>query len=102
MLGDKQIPSVGIFDEVSFYTLFRVHLPPISGIYAPKRYLIAPFQVFYSRMANMRNKMLLDTFWDKWKQWSSVEEESSNRTSQDNLSRYLAGIKVMTASQFTT
>ena len=26
LLEDKQIPSVGVFDEVSFYTLFRGHL----------------------------------------------------------------------------
>ena len=28
LLEDKQILSVGVYDEVSFYTLFRGHLTP--------------------------------------------------------------------------
>ena len=62
LLEDKQIPSVGRFDVVSFYTLFRVHLTLNSGIYAPKRYLIVPFRVFYSRVAKTWKMALLDAF----------------------------------------
>ncbi|GJV89370.1 hypothetical protein Tco_1533308 [Tanacetum coccineum] len=35
LLEDKQIPSVGVFDEVSFYTLFR---DPRDGVAAIKRW----------------------------------------------------------------
>ncbi|GKE39420.1 hypothetical protein Tco_1462825 [Tanacetum coccineum] len=32
LLKDKQIPSAGVFDEVSFYTLFRERGDGITGI----------------------------------------------------------------------
>ena len=46
MLGDKQISSVGIFDVVAFYTLFRVHLTLIIVYICPKKVLYCSFSGF--------------------------------------------------------
>ena len=46
LLGDKQISSVGIFDVVAFYTLFRVHLTLIIVCLCPKKVLNRSFSGF--------------------------------------------------------
>ena len=46
LLGDKQISSVGIFDVVAFYTLFRVHLTLIIVYICPKKVLYCSFSGF--------------------------------------------------------
>jgi hypothetical protein len=46
LLGDKQISSVGIFDVVAFYTLFRVHLTLIIVYICSKGALNRSFSSF--------------------------------------------------------
>nr|GEU59126.1 hypothetical protein [Tanacetum cinerariifolium] len=58
LLEDKKIPSVEAFDEVSFYTIFGVVLPPISCVYAQnrvpnKRNKITPYKLWTKRKPNL-------------------------------------------------
>ena len=83
LLGDKQITSVGIFDVVAFYTLFRVHLTLIIVYICPKKVLYCSFSGFYAWMGNMQIKALLDEFWDK----REATELSGGRIKQRNKPR---------------
>ena len=101
MLGDKQISSVGIFDVVAFYILFRVHLT-LNRVYMPQKgALLFLFRFSTLGWEKCRNRHFWTYFGTNGKQWNSAEEESSNGTSQDEVSSHLARKALTTASPLT-
>ena len=101
MLGDKQITSVGIFDVVAFYTLFRVHLTLIIVCICPQKgALLFLFRFSMLGWEICRNRHFWTCFGTNGKQRNSAVEESSNETSQDKVSRNSAEVQTTTASPF--
>ena len=102
MLDDKQNLSVGRFDVVAFYTLFRVHLTLEFMHICPKKVLNRSFSGFLLLDDKCMENDTFGRISEDWKQWNSADEESSNGTSQDEVSSHLAGKLLTTASQEST
>ena len=90
LLEDKQIPSVGVFDEVSFYALFRGHLTPKSFNYPQIMCLIVCFCVFSTWM----------TFGGNTRDLGSFGEETDKITDLHGIAWNYYSQNVETASGF--